>query len=100
MNTDSKSILQRNSVFGWIAAATGLLLLIPFIAMRFTSEVNWDATDFIVMGCLVFGIASLFVLTARLTPRKARWPIAVFFVVLFLYLWAELAVGIFTNWGS
>ncbi|NNF39727.1 MAG: hypothetical protein HKN64_00010 [Woeseiaceae bacterium] len=90
----------RNSVFIWIALATGAVLLIPLIAMQFTTEVNWDRSDFIVMGSLLFGTASLFVLVGRRVPRKRRALIGSLFIAAFLYIWAELAVGIFTNLGS
>jgi hypothetical protein len=30
-----------------------VLLLIPFIAMRFTNEVNWTPLDFVVMGAML-----------------------------------------------
>ncbi|WP_228517536.1 hypothetical protein [Aliidiomarina indica] len=94
------SIILSNRVFGWIALATGLLLLIPLVAMQITHEVNWDLTDFIVMGSLIFVTASVFILVARRLPRKHWGFIGVGFLVLFVYLWAELAVGIFTTWGS
>ncbi len=100
MQTNPKDLLHRNSIFGWIALATGLLLLIPLIAMQFSEEVNWDGTDFLVMGMLLFGMSSLFVLVSRRTPRRNRLVIGFACAVLFLYLWAELAVGIFTNLGS
>ena len=92
--------LHQSSVFMWIALATGCVLLIPLIAMQFTTEVRWDETDFTVMGALVFGTASLFVLAARRAPRKYRWLVGALFIAAFLYLWAELAVGVFTNLGS
>lgn len=92
--------MLQNSVFIWIALATGVILLIPFIAMQFTTEVKWNEIDFIVMGSLVFGTASLFVLAARRAPRKHRLFIGGMFIAAFLYLWAELAVGVFTNLGS
>jgi glucan phosphoethanolaminetransferase (alkaline phosphatase superfamily) len=92
--------ISQNSIFLWIALATGAVLLVPLVAMRFTGNVNWDAADFIVMGCLLFGTGSLFVLTARQAPRRHRVIIGSLFVIVFLYAWAELAVGVFTNLGS
>ncbi len=89
-----------NSVFIWIALATAALLAIPLIAMRFTTEFNWDEIDFIVMAFMVLGTASLFVLAARAAQRKHRVLIGALFIALFLYVWAELAVGIFTDPGS
>lgn len=93
-------IIVRNRVFAWIALATGVLLLIPFAAMQFTNEMDWDKADFIAIGILLYAAFSMFVLLARKLPRK-YWPvIGVMCAAAFLYLWAELAVGIFTNWGS
>jgi hypothetical protein len=100
MNTKPRDLLHRNAVFGWIALATGLLLLIPLIAMQFTEEVNWDGTDFLVMGILLFGMGSLFVLLSRKAPRSYRLGIGIACAALLFYIWAELAVGIFTNLGS
>ncbi len=95
MNQTSSSILMRNSVFAWIAAATALALLIPLIAMRFTAEVNWGVLDFIVMAALLFGAGSAFVVAARKTSRKYWLAIGLLLAVVFLAVWAELAVGIF-----
>jgi hypothetical protein len=100
MSTKPDSIISQNSVFGWIAVATGILLLIPLIAMQFTNDVSWDIFDFAVMGILLFGTSSLFVLVSRKVPRKYWSVIGALFAAAFLYLWAELAVGIFTTWGS
>jgi len=89
--------------------ATGLVLLVPFLAMRFdwrlpdpgysmSDKVNWALSDFIVMGTLLFGMSSLYVLIRRI--GKHRLVIGIAFLLAFLWLWAELAVGVFTNWGS
>lgn len=91
---------MQNRVFAWIALATALLLLIPLIAMRFTSEVNWSIGDFVMMGILLFATGGAFVIAARKSPRKHWAIIGILFVVAFLYIWAELALGIFTDLGS
>jgi len=97
---ETDGALARNSLFVWIALATLALLLIPLVAMQFTTEVRWDTTDFVVMGCLLFGTASSFVLAARKTARRHRVLVAAVFVAAFLYVWTELAVGVFFDFGS
>lgn len=77
MNSKSNNIIMQNKVFIWIAASTGLILSIPLIAMQFTSEVNWELGDFIVMGALLFGAGSIFVNIARVTPSKYRTLIGI-----------------------
>ena len=93
-------LLFRNSAFGWIALATGFILMVPLVAMQLTAEVNWNVADFIAMGCLLFFTASLFVVVARRLSGKRRGFVAVIFVAAFLYVWAELAVGIFAGSSS
>jgi len=92
--------LSTNRVFAWIALATVLVLLVPLVAMQLTQGVNWDGMDFLVAAGLLFGTGSLFVLVARRVPRGRRIALGVLFGAAFLYVWAELAVGIFTNLGS
>lgn len=102
---------MQNKAFVWVAVGTTLLLMVPFFLMKFKiplydpgsgyEVINWDLADFIVMGFLIFGTGSLFVLTARKIKKKShRIALAMAFFLGFLWLWAELAVGVFTNWGS
>lgn len=92
--------ISQNRIFAWIAVLTGAVLLVALTAMQFTNEVAWTASDFAVFGTLLFGIASLFVLAARRIPQKHRLLTGGVFLALFLYAWAELAVGVFANLGS
>jgi len=100
MNSAPNNFIMRNTAFAWIALATCLALLVPLIAMRFTGAVNWDIADFIVMGILLFGTGSIYVFVARKLPRKFWIAIGVVFAVTFIYVYAELAVGIFSKLGS
>lgn len=95
MKNKKTDIVTQNKIFIYLAFGTGLILLIPFLAMQF----NWNLFDFIVAGSLIFGIGSAYVLVARKT-HKHRLAMGFIFAVLFFWLWAELAVGIFTNWGN
>ncbi len=91
---------KHPGIFAWLAVATGLLLLLPWVAMQFTAEVHWTGLDFAVMGGLLFGMGSLFVLLARRLPRRHWLVLGLVVALLFAYVWAELAVGLFTQLGS
>ncbi len=75
----SPDLMEQTKIFLWIALATGFILLVPLIAMQFTSEVNWQLNDFIVMGILLFGMGTIYVHIARVAPRKYRSLIAMAF---------------------
>ena len=88
-------MIQNKRLTG-IMLTGALLLLIPFIAMQFTDEVNWTLFDFVVAGVLLLGTGLLCELVMRKVKKKDH-RIAIcgaILVVLFL-IWAELAVGIF-----
>ncbi len=79
---------------GW--SAVGLILLTPLAAMQFTSEVAWDAQDFLFAAVLLVGAGLLL----ELLLWKARTPLvrlmlAAAVILSVLLIWAEAAVGIF-----
>jgi hypothetical protein len=100
MMSKSTDIIRQNKVFSWIALATAAILTIPLIAMQFSDEWDWKLSDFVIMAVLLFGTGFTFVHVARVTPKKYRTVIGIVFFVALLYVWAELAVGVFTNIGS
>ncbi|HZH44910.1 MAG TPA: hypothetical protein VEY50_12585 [Lysobacter sp.] len=87
---------HRASWAVWGTAA--LILLLPAVAMQFTDEVNWDETDFIVMGALLFAACGTYELAAR-TMRDGfyRAGVGVAVVAAFLLVWINLAVGIINS---
>jgi len=85
------------------------ILLIPFLLMQFGvmlydpgsgyGAINWTLFDFVVMGVLLFVAGLLLELVvAKAGKYKAMAIVGV--ILLFVWLWVELAVGLFTNWGS
>jgi hypothetical protein len=88
---------ENKRLFRLLLASNGLLL-IPLIAMQFTEEVNWDAADFVVMGILLSSTALLVEFTLRIVKQtKYRILLCGAFVLAFLLIWVELAVGIFNS---
>lgn len=78
-----------------IATVTAALLLVPLIAMQFTAEVNWTASDFVIAGCLLFGTGLAYVFISSKsgsTAYRAAAGIAVMGAL--LLIWINLAVGI------
>jgi peptidoglycan/LPS O-acetylase OafA/YrhL len=79
-----------------ILSAAAILLLVPFIAMQFSDEVDWSAFDFIIMGILLFGTGLLCELVLRKVHGTwSRVILCLTIIGVFLLIWAELAVGIF-----
>ena len=89
-------MITQNKRLTGIVLTVVILLLIPLIAMQFTSELDWKLPDFVIMGILLLGTGLL----CEFVMRKVKWIenrvliIGAILVVLFL-IWAELAVGIF-----
>jgi len=72
------------------------LLLIPLIGMTITDEINWSPFDFFTMGSLLillgFGIN---LVISRVKNLKYRALYIGVIVIIFMLIWAELAVGLF-----
>ena len=81
---------------GIVALVTAAILLVPFIAMQFTGEVNWSAFDFVVAGVLLGGTGLAYVLsTMKMSSPRSRLAIGAVLAVALVLVWAELAVGLF-----
>lgn len=79
-----------------IILGTAMLLLVPFIAMQFSSQVYWALPDFAVAAWLLLtmGFSCEWILR-KVSTRLLRITLITLSIFLFLLIWAELAVGIF-----
>lgn len=87
---------MKSNRFLIILFIIGALLLIPYIAMQFSSEVVWTASDFIIMGILllVTGLG-IDLVWRKVSSSKNRLIMGGIILAVFFMIWAELAVGVF-----
>ena len=79
-----------------IILAVAFLLLIPLVAMQFSTGVDWKPLDFAIMGTLLLGTGLLCELVLRKVRSLAyRLLICAAVLLAFFLVWAELAVGLF-----
>jgi hypothetical protein len=79
-----------------VALATATLLLVPAVAMQFTTEVSWGPGDFVVAAVLLFGTGTLAVVgAAHVKGARRRAALLVGIACSLALVWAELAVGLF-----
>ena len=79
----------------WLWAGALMLLLVPFVAMRVTSEVNWTLGDFIFAGLMLSALCGLVQLAVRRSSKATyRWAMALAALGGFAVIWVNLAVGI------
>lgn len=95
-----KAQIGHSNLWRRIVGITALVLLVPLLGKLLTDEVNWSVMDFVVMGLILVVVQVLYALAASVWPAHRRWPLKLFFSCVFLYVWAELAVGILTDLGS
>jgi len=78
-----------------VVLATGLLLLVPLVAMQVSEEVNWSPADFLFAGVLLVATGLAFKLAAKRTNQiRYRAAFAVAIIAALLLVWLNLAVGL------
>lgn len=89
-------IMTHNKRLIGIVSAVFLLLLVPFIAMQFSNEVNWNMFDFLVAGGLLLGTGlSVEFVLRKVRSVNTRAIILLVILAVLILLWLELAVGVF-----
>lgn len=76
--------------------AAELVLVIPLVAMQFTDEVDWDPSDFVIVGVLLAGLGIACQLIVSGVKNNSRQAVTgIVLAAAMLLIWAELAVGLF-----
>lgn len=92
-------IWMRQSAYGRVLTLSLIALSLPWLVMQFSDEMQWALEDFLLFGGMFISAGSLFVWLNRRFPARRLW-LAGIVLLLFVYCWAELAVGIFFHFGS
>jgi hypothetical protein len=88
-------LLKSRRLIILICFAWGLLL-VPYIAGKFTNEVNWTSLDYLAMLILLSTAAITVELILRtFLDLGNRIKYLIFVGLFFLLVWLQLAVGIF-----
>lgn len=96
LKNKSINMTLQNRRLTYILAGAAILLCIPFIAMKFTNEVNWNFFDFLVAGILLFGTGLVLeIILRRIKTKRSKIILSVILFLILFLIWAELAVGIF-----
>lgn len=87
--------------FARLGYVTMLVLLVLFIAGQVTDDVHWTFDDFLLAAVLFVGVGLIYEFgIKRLNNALSRIYFLALLMLGLVWLWAELAVGVFTRWGS
>lgn len=87
-----------NRTLGWVRpigwGAALAVFLLPLVAMQFTAEVNWTASDFLFAAFLIGGVGLAFELAVRISASWSyRAGAALGLAAGFFLIWSNAAVG-------
>lgn len=87
---------MKNSIIR-VAISTLLILLVLLVmTLLRPDDWDWNLTDFIIIGSLLFGTGLIYELIAnKIKDRHYRIIIGLVIAIFVLLIWADLAVGIF-----
>ena len=92
---------SKRTVDKVIVVSVALILMIPLIAMQFSSDISWGVGDFLLAGALLLAAGFVGnVAVERIVKRSHAMAVIIVLILVLLYVWAELSVGILTDLGS
>lgn len=92
----NKSVSIAPRIIIRLVIVTGVLLLVPLVAMRLSDNVHWTAFDFVAAAVVLLAAGLACELTLAYVRSTKRRVIALATILALLALvWVELAVGLF-----
>lgn len=89
-------LIKKNKTSRIIYSIAGILLLLPYVAMQFSREVNWTISDFGVASVLLFSLTFILnLIINKIKPKRSKIILMIIVFLAFIILWVEMAVGIF-----
>lgn len=78
-----------------------LILVVPLLGMQLSSDMQWSLFDFVVVGALLYSAIGLyFLISQKLKTNIQKFTVAAAILLTVIFIWAELAVGVFTKLGN
>ena len=75
-----------------------LLLVIPLILNLFLTEFQWSLFDFLVMAILLTIVGfTIEIIRYKIQNKRTRLILMLLMLLFFVFVWAELAVGIINS---
>ena len=71
--------------------------MVVFLAGLLSDQVTWSIYDFLIGGGLIFVFATIETILWNKLKIKHRLFVVLFVLLVFLILWAEMAVGLFDS---
>ena len=88
---------QKHGVFWWPMWITVAILLVVFLASLFSDHVTWSIYDFLIGGGLILVFTTIEIILCNKMKSQHRLFVVLFVLLVFLILWAEMAVGLFDS---
>jgi hypothetical protein len=93
--SDSGKGRRGNTIRRLVWGIAAFLLLLPLLAMQFSREVNWNGSDFAVMGFMLLTACATYEFAVWLSSNIAyRAAFGIALVASFILVWLNLAIGI------
>ena len=84
-----------------ILLVPSFILLVPLVAMQFTTEVNWTLSDFVFAWVIMAGTGLAYRLVTRQAANLAyRFAAGLALAAAFMVVWGNLAVGFIGSEGN